>query len=117
MSHNRWLFTLRGIAVILFGILAKVWPGAMVILLLHLMVTWAILAGIPEILATIEFRRGVSDEWPYILSGIVSVILGVLASFFPGAGASSIIWLIGVYVIVFGLLLIIPSQKIKIPAV
>jgi uncharacterized membrane protein HdeD (DUF308 family) len=65
---------------------------------------WAIITGIFEIAAAIEFRKVVSSEWAMILSGIISILLGVFLFTFPAAGAVGIVWLIGMYAIAFGIM-------------
>jgi uncharacterized membrane protein HdeD (DUF308 family) len=112
-GERRWWVLLEGLVGIAVGVLAFLWPAAMAISLLFLIAAWAIFTGVLEILAAIELRREISDEWLLILSGIASVIFGVLIVLFPGAGALSVIWLIAVYAVVFGVLLVALSLRLR----
>jgi uncharacterized membrane protein HdeD (DUF308 family) len=62
--------------------------------------------GVLEIIAGIGLRKEIQGEWLLAISGIVSLGLGVLLLVFPSAGEVTIIWLIGVYAILFGLMLL-----------
>ena len=52
-------------------------------------------------------------EWMLVLSGLLSVLFGILLIARPGAGALSLIWLIGSYAIVFGVLLLTAAFYLK----
>ena len=112
-GERRWWVLLEGLVGIAVAVLTFLWPGATAFSLLYLIAAWAILTGVLEILAAIELRREISNEWFLILSGIASVILGVLLVLFPGAGALSVIWLIAAYAVVFGVLLVVLSLRVK----
>ena len=101
---NRWwLILLEGVAGILVGLMAFFWPAITGLALVFLIAAWAMVTGILEIVAAIEFRRVITDEWMLVLGGLLSILFGVLLFVFPGAGAVSIIWLIGIYAILFGI--------------
>ncbi len=104
---QRWWTFFAGIVSIIAGILAFTWPGITALVLLYLIAAWAVVTGIFEILAAIELRKELSHEWLLILTGIVSVAFGVLVTANPGAGALSIIWLISIYAVILGVLLVV----------
>jgi uncharacterized membrane protein HdeD (DUF308 family) len=112
-GERRWWVLLEGLVGIAAAVLTFLWPGATAFSLLYLIAAWAILTGVLEILAAIELRREISNEWFLILSGIASVIFGVLVILFPGAGALSVIWLMAAYAVVFGALLVVLSLRVK----
>jgi uncharacterized membrane protein HdeD (DUF308 family) len=97
-----WLLLIEGAAGIIVGCLAIFMPAITSVALLYLIAAWALVTGIFEIAVAIEFRRVISGEWMLILGGLLSIVLGVLLFIFPGAGELSLIWLIGIYAIVFG---------------
>jgi uncharacterized membrane protein HdeD (DUF308 family) len=88
------------------GVLTFVWPDMTGLVLLCLIAAWAVITGILEIVVAIELRRVIEGEWRMVLSGILSVVFGVLLAIFPGAGALGLAWLIGIYALVYGFLLI-----------
>jgi uncharacterized membrane protein HdeD (DUF308 family) len=101
---NRWwALVLEGVVGILFGLMAIFLPAITVLALLYFVAAWAIITGILEIVAAIEFRRVLPNEWMLILAGVLSMVFGVLLFVFPGAGMVSMVWLIGIFAIVYGI--------------
>lgn len=110
---DRWPLLLEGVVGILIGLLTFFWPGVTALVLLSFIAAWAIITGIFEIVAAIRLRREIEGEWALGLAGVASLIFGVLLILFPGAGALSLIWLIGAYAIVFGILLILLGLRLR----
>lgn len=111
-GRRGWIL-LEGLFGIGIGVFTFVWPGVTALSLLYLIAVWAIITGVMEILAAVQLRREITNEWMLILGGIVSVAFGILLIVFPGAGALSLIWLIAAYGIVFGVLLVGLSLRLR----
>ncbi len=110
----RWLLVIEGIAGILAGLIAFVLPGLTAVLLLYLIAAWAVVTGIFEIASAIRLRQEITGEWALIVGGALSIIFGViLAVIGPVAGLLSLVWLIGVYALVFGILMLITAFQVR----
>ena len=110
----RWLLVIEGIAGILAGLIAFVLPGLTAILLLYLIAAWAVITGISEIATAIRLRQEITGEWALIIGGALSIIFGViLAVIGPVAGLLSLVWLIGVYALAFGILMLITAFQVR----
>jgi len=110
----KWYWSaLAGIVSIAAGIAVIAWPGISSIALLWVIAFWAILNGIFQILTAIEIRKEVEGEWVLYLAGALAVAFGVILLFRPGAGALAVLWLIGTFAILLGILMIILSFKLK----
>ncbi len=107
-AENRrwWVLLIEGILSVIAGILAFVIPGITALVLLMLIAAWAVVTGVFEIAAAIQLRKHVKGEWLLALAGVASVIFGIALALKPAAGALAVIWVIGAYAIVFGVLLI-----------
>ena len=104
------LWGLLGVAV---GILAFSRPDLTALALLFYIALWAIATGVLEIAAAVRLREVLQNEWLLILAGIVSVAFGVWLVARPDAGALAVLWAIGIYAIVFGVLVVLFAFKIR----
>jgi uncharacterized membrane protein HdeD (DUF308 family) len=104
---------LGGLLGILAGLLTFVMPGITALGLLILIASWALVTGILEIIAAIKLRKEIDNEWLLILAGLASVAFGVLLLLQPAAGALVLIWWIGAYAFVFGILLLVLAFRMR----
>jgi len=118
MEKAWWILLLEGVAGLGVGIIAFIWPGLTAVVLLVLIAVWAILTGILEIGAAIQLRKELKGEWVLTLIGVISVLIGLILIINPGVGLLAVVWLIGVYAIIYGALLSylgIKARKLKVP--
>lgn len=108
-----WAFALNGVLGIGAGVVAFLWPGITALALLYLIAAWAIVGGGLQILAAVRLRQEIAGEVLLILSGIASIAFGVVAMIWPGAGALTVVWLIGSYALVSGVLLIVLGFRLR----
>jgi uncharacterized membrane protein HdeD (DUF308 family) len=102
-----------GLLGILAGLLAFVMPGITALGLLILIAAWAIVTGIMELVAAVRLRKIINNEWLLVLAGIASVVFGVLLLFQPTAGALVLIWWIGAWALLSGILLMILAFRMR----
>jgi uncharacterized membrane protein HdeD (DUF308 family) len=108
-----WSLAIVGLLGIAAGIVTFVWPGMTALLLLTFIAAWAVVMGIFQIIAAIRLRKEIQNEWLLGLSGVLSVLFGIIMFVQPGAGALAVIWVIAAYAIVFGVLLIWLGLRLK----
>jgi uncharacterized membrane protein HdeD (DUF308 family) len=99
-----------GIAV---GLIVIFYPGLSAIALVYWIAAWAIVTGTFEIIVAIRIRKEVKGEWVMVVSGIVSILFGLILFSRPGVGALAVVWIIGVYAIVFGVLMLALAVRAK----
>jgi uncharacterized membrane protein HdeD (DUF308 family) len=103
---DRWLLLFEGLMGIGIGVITFFAPGVTAIGLLFYIAAWSLTTGILEIVGAVRLRKDMEREVLWILTGIVSIVFAVLLMIFPGAGILGLVWLLGVYAIAFGVLLI-----------
>ena len=103
-----------GAVSILFGILVLVWPGISLAILVIMVGIWAIIIGIIQIVASVRHRAVPHSGWVWgIIGGALSILFGILVLIWPGTGLVSIIWIIGIWAIVWGITLIILGVQLR----
>jgi uncharacterized membrane protein HdeD (DUF308 family) len=112
-QEHWWVLLLEGLVGIGAGLLTLFAPGVTAVVLLLYVAVWAIATGVLEIVAAIRLRKEIEGEWLMALSGVASVVFGVLLMARPGAGALAVLWLIGAYALVFGVLLVALSFRVR----
>jgi uncharacterized membrane protein HdeD (DUF308 family) len=108
-----WVLLLEGLAGVAVGLLTIMWPGITALTLLYLIAAWALVTGVLEIAAAIRLRKVITGEWLLALTGVASVLFGLLLVVAPGAGALAVVLWIGAYALVFGCLLIALSFRLR----
>jgi uncharacterized membrane protein HdeD (DUF308 family) len=113
-SHERWWpFLLEGIVGIAIAAITYFEPHVTAFALYFTIAAWAFLTGILEIAAAIQLRKQIANELWLILGGVLSLLFGVLMIWQPLAGAIAIVWVIGAYAIMFGILMIGLSLRLR----
>jgi uncharacterized membrane protein HdeD (DUF308 family) len=102
----RWWLLFSGILGLAAGIVTLTWPGVTALVLLTFIGVWALIRGVFEIISAIQLRKVIDDEWWLIGSGLLSVVFGLVVLMAPGAGAVALVWVIGTYAMLFGILLV-----------
>ena len=108
-----WLLLLEGIVGIAAGVVTLLWPGITALVLLYVIAAWALVTGVLEIAAAIRLRKAIKGEWLLVLSGILSVALGVMLVLWPGPGALALVLWTGAYAFVFGALLLALGLRLR----
>jgi len=101
-----WIPLLLGLVSIGAGIVAVVHPGLTALIFVLLIGANALVTGVLDIVAAIRLRKQIKGEWMLALSGLMSVVFGALVFLFPGAGAVALVWLISLYALFTGFLLL-----------
>lgn len=113
--HTRrwWLLLLEGVAGMLLGLAALLWPQLGAVGLLYLIVFWGMLAGALQILAALSLGRELSGQWYYALFGGVTIVLGLLLLRVVGAELLVNLWMVALYAVLAGVLLVVLAWRLR----
>lgn len=114
LARNWWAVGIRGIAAIIFGVLAFIWPDITLIALALLFGAYALVDGVLSLVAAIRgVPRVAQGRWLLALEGILGIAAGILAFIWPDITALVLLLLIGAWAIVTGVLEIIAAVRLR----
>ena len=113
VRDDRWILLFEGLLGIGIGIITFVSPAVTAIALLFFIAAWSLSTGIIEIVGAIRMRKEIKGEFWWILTGLASIAFAVILMIFPGAGILGLVWLLGIYAVLFGVFLIALSFRIR----
>jgi uncharacterized membrane protein HdeD (DUF308 family) len=109
LAKKWWVLLLRGILLILAGLLAFVSP-----------VTWVIFVGVymlfdgmSFLLAGFNDQPGGQSRWPLIIIGVLGLLAGVILLWNPELGGITLTYVIAAWAIVTGILTIISALRLR----
>lgn len=112
-NERWWVLLLSGIAAVAVGLLTLFSPGITALALLFWIAIWAICTGLFELIAAVRLRKDIEGEFWLGLAGLLSVAFGVFILARPGAGLLSVLWLVGTYALVYGLVLVVAAFEAR----
>jgi uncharacterized membrane protein HdeD (DUF308 family) len=111
-ASHWWVTLLQGIAGIVAGLAAFIWPQITAVTLLLIIVAWAIVTGVLEITGALILRREPKGEWLLVLSGLVSLLFAYMLMANPAVGALVLLSVIGIYAVLFGILQVALGSRV-----
>ncbi|NHZ79217.1 HdeD family acid-resistance protein [Massilia sp. CCM 8695] len=113
LLRNWWLLAARGAIAIVFGVLAIAWPAVTLLTLAALFAAFALLGGAVWIFGAVKNRREDRHWWILMLFGLVSLAVGVLATFNPALTLLTLVLLMGANALVSGVLDIVIAIRVR----
>jgi uncharacterized membrane protein HdeD (DUF308 family) len=104
---------LEGVIGIIIGVVTFFLPGITALAWAFLVAAWALVTGVLEIITAFRLRTIIRDEILFIIAGILSILFGIVMAALPRQGLLALIWVIAAYAIVFGILLIALSFRVR----
>lgn len=112
LHRSWWLLLLRGIAAVAFGVLTFVWPQISLLTLIMVYGVYALIDGVLALIAAIR-GGGMVPRWWLALGGVVSILAAVVAFAWPGLTALVLVYLIGFWSILRGVLEIVGAIRLR----
>jgi uncharacterized membrane protein HdeD (DUF308 family) len=108
-----WWLVMTGLLGIGAGVLTYFWPGVTALILIMFIGAWALVQGLFQIIGAIQLRKEIDDEWLLVASGAISMLFGIAVLVSPGAGALALVWVVAVYAVLFGGLMVAFSLRLR----
>jgi uncharacterized membrane protein HdeD (DUF308 family) len=114
VSRDWWVYAIRGIAAILFGIMALVWPGPTLAVLVLLFGAYAFVDGVVLLVA---LARGDvlarSHKWITGIMGVLGIAVAIATLIWPGITALTLLYLVAFWAITTGILQIVAAVEFE----
>ena len=111
LARNWWAIALRGVAAIIFGIMALLMPAITLAALILLFGVFAVVEGVFSVLAAVRGHSG-AQRWFLLLEGVVGIAAGVIAFVWPGLTALVLLYVIAAWAIITGVLEIAAAARL-----
>lgn len=109
-----WPYLVVGISGVLFGLIAVINLPLAIMATVYVMGFWAIFAGIFQIVAAVRLRDIVDTETLMIISGLLSLVFGVLLVLTPGlTGGIVLTVLVGFYTVIYGVMMMFVAYRLR----
>ena len=107
-----WPVAAEGVAGVVLGALAIVWPWVSY-RFIDTVAVWGIVTGILEIILAFRIPRDLASHWFLAWGGIASLFLAVMIYVLPHAVVQDVVWSLGVYALVFGVLVSLVALRLR----
>jgi uncharacterized membrane protein HdeD (DUF308 family) len=106
LARSWWLFLLRGMIGIVFGVLIFAFPGAGLVVILALLAAWMLVDGVASLVQAVRDTPGQdgrrrSRGW-LALDGVLSLALAAIILVLPGLSAVALVLAVGAWAIAVG---------------
>jgi len=113
IARNWVWIALRGLAAVIFGVLAFVWPGATILVLVLFWGAYALVEGVFALIAAFKVRDRGKPMWTFAVIGILGIAAGIVTFLWPGITALALLTLIAVWAFFMGIFQIIAAVRLR----
>lgn len=113
LARNWWVFLLRGILAILFGLAAIFFPATAFLTLVIIFGAYALVDGIFAIVAAFTSEAKSESWWWLVLEGVLGIIIGILTIIQPVAMGAALLYLIAAWALLTGIFEIVTAIRLR----
>jgi uncharacterized membrane protein HdeD (DUF308 family) len=113
VTRNWWMWLVRGIAAILFGVLTFRWPGSTLVVIGFLFGAYALVDGVFAVLATMRAAETHQQWWPLLLEGVVGLVIAAITFWDVRITLLALYFTIAAWAVITGILEIIAAIHLR----
>jgi uncharacterized membrane protein HdeD (DUF308 family) len=114
ISRDWWIFALRGVAAILFGVLAFVSPGITLTALVYLFGAYAFVDGAALLIALARGEAGARKHaWSVGIMGVLGIVISIVTLVSPGITALSLLYIVAFWAITMGVFQVVAAIALR----
>lgn len=113
LSRNWWVLALRGVAAILFGVLAFILPEITLTALILLFGAYMVVDGIFAVVAAVRAEERDARWWLLVAEGVLGALAGVVAFVWPGPTALALLYFVAAWAIITGVMEIVGAVRLR----
>lgn len=113
LARNWWAIMVRGVAAVIFGIIALLLPTQAVIVLALVFGFYLLVDGVFDLVAAIRAAARQERWGPLVAEGVLDIVVGVLALAWPATLIVASVWVIGAWALVTGILLLLAAFRLS----
>jgi uncharacterized membrane protein HdeD (DUF308 family) len=113
LTRNWWVFLIRGLMGVVFGVLTFVQPGISLAVLVLLFGAYAFADGVFAVVSAVRRRTGSQAWWLILLEGLAGVAVGTMTLIWPGLTAIVLLYLIASWALVTGAFEIAAAVRLR----
>jgi uncharacterized membrane protein HdeD (DUF308 family) len=113
LKRNWGWIVVRGVAAVIFGVLAFMWPAMTLAVLVLLWGAYALVDGVLAVIAAFRVRDRGKPFWALLIVGVLGVIAGILTFVWPGITTLVLLTFIAVWALVMGIFQIVAAIRLR----
>ncbi len=112
-ARNWWVVALQGLAAVIFGVLALVWPQSALWALVMLFGAFALVDGIFALVQAVAWRNVLRRWWAAALGGLAGIVVGILTFIWPNITGLALLYMIAAWAVVTGIFEIVAAIELR----
>lgn len=112
-TERWWVFLIRGILALIFGILCFVQPDLSLTTLVLMFGIFALADGVMGVFIAVVGRKEIEDWWVLLLWGLIGITAGVLTFAAPNVTALVLLFYIALWAVVSGVLQVALAIRLR----
>ena len=113
LAQNWWAVALRGVAGVLFGVIALLVPGAAILSLLLLFAAYLAVDAVFAVVSAVRAARRHERWMMLVLQAVVGLIAAAVAVLWPGVTVAAFVLLIAAWSVVSGVLSLAAAVRLR----